>query len=811
MKRKVLILLSLLLTMGQAVMAQSVFSPTVNGLRSHYQTRRAAARQVDVNQEHAFFVVTCSLDASTAAIANELQEMGVEVSALMGNQLVIDMPMSMLDAVAAIEGVVLIDHPSDGTPKTDIARKASHVNEVHQGKCEGLQDLPQAYTGKGVIVGLIDMGFDFTHPMFKDKDGNLRIKGVYMAGEETYRNEGESLENIPTTDEKGNTTSVSLRGSFFTNPDVILDTLKLKNLGTSHGTHCASIAAGTHLDYKDAFKGKDDNSGKLGGMAPEADLFMAYAGVTKEQEERYPAVKNNLGLYNKLQAMYAMKHFADKQGKPLVISWSVNSHEGLHDGSSTMARYIGNYCKQGNVMALCASNEGEDKTYIDREISQGNSVKVWAANLTSTCSANFFIRTDKEIKVDLVIADFDCNAIYNCNLPLSSKATETFQREFFTGVVNEGGKKKYVNDFGYYDQLSSKLCDYINHGYLYLFTQPGQGIDKNNQSFPYVQITLRSTNFDWESDVVSGKQKYFPMLVITSPDGNVRVQGWGDYNDLFANSVEDPTTFKAGTMENSMGDWCTSGETVSVGAYVTDNRVVRTDKDTDIPYLAIATNQEIGKYATFSSFGHDFSAERLAYPDVSAPGYAIYAAGNSFAPGNVYSEVLYSGQFKGQTEDRYYPYSIMSGTSMSTPAAAGIIALWQQAAKDKNKKLTNKDIKDIIKATSDTDDYTKAEPLRYGAGKINAYKGLLYVLDLYNPSGINTISTHQPDHVTFRLEGNKLYTEGAEEGMAVSLYNLQGVCVGQTTVQSGAILLDGLTKGVYAVQLGKLGSTLIRL
>ena len=54
-------------------------------------------------------------------------------------------------------------------------------------------------------------------------------------------------------------------------------------------------------------------------------------------------------------------------------------------------------------------------------------------------------------------------------------------------------------------------------------------------------------------------------------------------------------------------------------------------------------------------------------------------------------------------------------------------------------------------------------------------------------------------------------TVGADDGTPVSIYNLQGVRVIQTTVEGGSIPLDGLTQGVYAVQLGKLGSTLIRL
>lgn len=48
-----------------------------------------------------------------------------------------------------------------------------------------------------------------------------------------------------------------------------------------------------------------------------------------------------LDSYNNLQALQAFSHFAQKQGKPLVVSWSINDHEGLHDGTSTMALFVG--------------------------------------------------------------------------------------------------------------------------------------------------------------------------------------------------------------------------------------------------------------------------------------------------------------------------------------------------------------------------------------------------------------------------------------------------------------------------------------
>jgi hypothetical protein len=72
------------------------------------------------------------------------------------------------------------------------------------------------------------------------------------------------------------------------------------------------------------------------------------------------------------------------------------------------------------------------------------------------------------------------------------------------------------------------------------------------------------------------------------------------------------------------------------------------------------------------------------------------------------------------------------------------------------------------------------------------------------------ISANQPDNITFRVAGDCLYADGAEDGTPVTLYNLQGVVVAQTQVQDGMISLAGLHKGVYAVQLAKLGSTLIR-
>ena len=77
-------------------------------------------------------------------------------------------------------------------------------------------------------------------------------------------------------------------------------------------------------------------------------------------------------------------------------------------------------------------------------------------------------------------------------------------------------------------------------------------------------------------------------------------------------------------------------------------------------------------------------------------------------------------------------------------------------------------------------------------------------------TSIPTLSKEQPRGVTFRVTGDQVYADGAEDGTPATIYNLQGAKVRETAVQGGALSTTGLPRGVYAIQLGKLGSTLIR-
>ena len=763
--------------------AQGFIDPQAKIAKQQYERKVAKARTrgevVDENARMKLFV-TCTKNANVSDVVNALKAVGAQVRVVKGLLIALDIPYSKLEALAEVEGVAIISMPPKMVKKTDVTRKSTQADKVIDGS--GAK-LPQAYTGKGVIVGVIDAGFDVTHPMFKDKDGNLRIKGYYEPGNSSFGGETVTL-----TFADG--TTYDLSGSAYFKAEDILDTLKVKDTDGSHGSHCVSIAAGSLISD---IKGTID--APLGGIAPEADILLVNVQNSENSDEGWDLV----------EALYFLEWEAIQAGKPLVVSLSQNSHMGWHDGYSLTAYYLGAISGSGEdedgvALSLCASNEGGNQTYIHEKVNANDTLRLVPYTSYSDNYVWGGFKTTKNVKMEVGIINLDENKEYY-RIPVT---------------FNSDGSTKYGDgiDFDFDDDTQTydteeetaakqEFKKYIKGGRLLLYCYRNQALNSNLDAYVFTNVLVYQTGTEW-TDPDPDHHWGFNLYLV--PEENTELHAWGDQGfNLFA--VRPDGTWVMGDGSCSVGDWNTSGKPVSIGAWCA-NDMIETESAPASP--TGATKDDI---SFFSSYGTDLAGHK--HPDVCAPGSNVVAAYNSFDPDYpdfngmyVYKRKGYKNQFNGQKDKRDYIWGNMSGTSMSTPAAAGVMALWAQAAADKGKYLTSQDMKDIIANSSDTDKFTKASPERFGYGKINAYKGLLYVLGL--DTSIPTLSKDQPKDVTFRVDGDIVFADGAENGTPVTIYNLQGVKVRETTVQDGSISTAGLQKGVYAIQLGRLGSTLIR-
>ena len=110
---------------------------------------------------------------------SSLESLGVVVMCKFEKYVTAKIPVDCIEKVANIDNVVQIDVSRLLQPKTDVASTVTNADKAWNGINNGLCE---EYTGKGVLVGVIDQGIDFKHVAFTDENGNSRVKRVYAPG-----------------------------------------------------------------------------------------------------------------------------------------------------------------------------------------------------------------------------------------------------------------------------------------------------------------------------------------------------------------------------------------------------------------------------------------------------------------------------------------------------------------------------------------------------------------------------------------------------------------------------------------------------
>ncbi len=282
----------------------------------------AGAQNSVTDYSEAFITV----DDDVVSLA-QLREAGLVITARYSGFLVAQFgPDVQVSTIRTLPGVEHISWAMPVETCSDSARYYSRVEDVQLGN-----GLEMPYTGKDVIIGIIDCGFDFNHVNLMDSTGNTRVKSVYMPLDNGEEGRSPVINRI------------MLPGKYYETPELIKN-LTTDDSTSSHGTQVAGIAAGSYRD-----------NGWY-GVAPDADIVVC--GIP-EHELTDARVAYGITFID---------DYARRMNKPCVVNISLGTNVGLHDGSSFLSRIMEQMSGPGRIFVVSAGNDGNNGVCVHRMI-----------------------------------------------------------------------------------------------------------------------------------------------------------------------------------------------------------------------------------------------------------------------------------------------------------------------------------------------------------------------------------------------------------------------------------------------------------
>lgn len=480
----------------------------------------------------------------------------------------------------------------------------------------GLGGLDTSYTGKGVVIGIVDQGIDYNHPDFQNPDGSTRVLRYWdhTANDTTHPNYYELYEKGIVWD------SVAINNGTCTSLEV----------SSAHGSTVTGMAASNGLA-----------NGTNKGFAPEADLIVV------ESEFSQDVYNWKLSIADACDYIFKV---ADSLNKPAVINLSLGDYYGTHDATDPAAELINSLLdeKEGRIVVSAAGNSGDYGAYhVGTDVS-GDTSFVWSIPNPSPTIVN---DVSNVVIFDFVVDTSQANfsfAISSCNpnneyektgssafLPFSSGFTTGIPE--FENIENENGDLIAVA-FIYRETFGSNIIGQI--------AVTGTGftpIDSSQYVFGFE--TFGNGHYDLWGGSFSGRSNFVTEL----PDS--------------ATTSEIEHYILPDTLQTIVDSWNCSDKVISVGNL--RNRMGHIDLNGNT--YSASPGIAVGELYSASSIGP--SRTGVQKPDITASGDISLGSGPfSWLNNPANASLIDQGGFHIRN----------GGTSMASPVVAGIAALYLQ-------------------------------------------------------------------------------------------------------------------------------------
>ncbi|MCG8332828.1 MAG: S8 family peptidase [Chitinophagales bacterium] len=298
-----------------------------------------------------------------------LLQIGGAINSRVENNISIILPVQQIPLLESLEGIRYIEADYFLEMHLDSAKISTRTDLVHQALCS-----PIAYKGQDVVIGIIDLGFDYSHPAFLSEDGSrFRIKRVW--------NQRITSGMPPDNFSYG----VALSDS------IAIITHQLDSVfSIPHGSMVAGCATGSGFGL----------SPHYGGIAPEADIVIVSVGGL--------APPGSISIIDGIQYVF---DYAQNVGKPAVINISLGSTTGAHDGTGYINQLLDDLAGSGQIIINSAGNSGDDPIHIKHTFNNDTISTLAIMPFDRTSQIDIWGETNHNFQVKLEILDLNTNIV----------------------------------------------------------------------------------------------------------------------------------------------------------------------------------------------------------------------------------------------------------------------------------------------------------------------------------------------------------------------------------------------------------------